>query len=463
MNAYAHRLPAGTAAAEPINGYTSPSIRPDLRTAANGAVLLTEPHYCGTLAAARALGALGLTVWTTGPSRASITAHSRFVAQHWLQPRHRSLDAQVDWLETFGRHHPGTMLHPTSDDQAWLQALHARRLDPHFRTYLPSIDAMEAVLDKGLLYEACRAVGIDVPVTYFAESDAEVAAIARSARYPLLLKQRTQIFSKTRTKGLLVHSPQQLLEAYPRFVRDNSHAAEVTQRMPFASWPLVQEYHADARDGSYVISGFVNREYTHCAMLAAVKVLQYPRTLGIALCLETAPLDLELADKLLALCKRTGHFGVFQVEFLVSNDRKLLIDFNPRYYHYMGFDIARGLPLPLLSYLGALGENTALERAVGQAGEALTHPIGPEAFTYRLQLHELLWLQRLSGRMSKSDTRRWLDWVRRHRSHLLDAVADPDDRLPEITAAAANLFAHCRHPRSFLRQIVLDRWTQSGT
>ncbi|MGC1458373.1 MAG: hypothetical protein WA825_08870 [Steroidobacteraceae bacterium] len=425
------------------------------RPAQHSPVLLTEPGYSGTLAAARELGRRGIRVATVSASAGVPTARSRFVAGHWRSPPTDDSDGLVEWLEKYGGENPGTVLYPTSDSFAWLQCAFASRISPHFLTYAPDIAAIESVLDKRRLHEACRMVGIETPATYFAESETEVLTAARQAPFPLLLKQRTQIFSKTATKGVLVNRPDDLLVQYRRFVAGNPHAPAVRARLPYASWPLMQEFRANAKYGSYLISGFVNSSHTEIAAKAAVKVLQYPRTLGIALCMEQAPLDQLLTERILALCKLTGYFGVFQIEFLTDGEHKLLIDFNPRYYHYMAFDIARGLLFPWYAQLGACGEEEALARALAQA--RAVPDAARLAFSSRLQFNEMVWAQCLTGTMSGSDVRRWRSWRRKNRDCIIDAVADPGDRWPETAAAVANWWRHLCHPRAFIRKIALDR------
>ena len=425
------------------------------RAARLSPVLLTEPGYCGTLAAARELGRRGIPVATAGGTAGLPTSRSRYVRRNWPAPGADAVHALVEWLERYGRAHPGTVLYPTSDSLAWLQAAFAARLSPHFLTYAPEVGAIESVLDKRKLHEACRMVGIETPTTYFAETEAEVISVARRARFPLLLKQRTQILSNTGTKGLLVQWPEELLSQYRRFVAANAHAAAVRARIPFASWPLMQEFRADAKDRTYLVSGFVNSSHTEIAAKAAVKILQYPRTLGIALCLEQAPLDPGLTERILALCRLTGYFGVFQIEFLIAGEHKLLNDFNPRYYHYMAFDMARGLALPWYAQLGCCGEEEALTSALAQGRNA------PDparlVFSSRLQFHEMLWAQRLTGTMPADEARHWRAWRRRNRDCMIDAIADSQDRWPEVAAAVANGWRYLRHPRAFLRKIALDR------
>lgn len=417
--------------------------------------LLTETGNCGTLAAARDLGKRGIEVWTLSSDKGAPTAASRYVSKHIRSHAAVTPEQNLELLLEIGKSNPGMVLYPTSDDFAWLQSAYLDELRPWFRMYSPDGTAMENVLDKRRLFEACCEAGIESPVSYFAESLDEVADIAKRATFPLLLKQRTQIFSVTHSKGAVVRKAEELVPAYKKFVSGNQHADAVHARMPFSSWPLMQEFHTDAHKGSYLVSGFVNRDHTHIVAQAAVKVLQYPRTLGIALCMETAPLDDDLAQRILALCKRTGHFGVFQIEFLVANGRKLLIDFNPRYYHYMGFDMARGIPFPWLAHLGACGEEAALADAIEHARQHLDR--NEFTFSCRLQLRELLWAQRLAGTMSAKDFKYWRDWYKKHKHHMIDAVADPDDRKPERASALAKVMSYARHPRAFIRKVALDR------
>lgn len=418
-------------------------------------VLLTEPGNCGTLAAARDLGKRGVRVWTTSDTSGIPAAKSRFVDQHIRSAAATTPEQHLETLINIGKREPGTVLYPTSDDFAWLQSTYLNQLQPHFRMYSPNADAMENVLDKRKLFDACCAVGIESPVSHFAESVDEVADVANRAAFPLLLKQRTQIFSVTHTKGAVVREPTELVNSYKKFVAANQHAEAVHKRMPYSSWPLMQEFIKDAHKGSYLVSGFVNRDHTQMVAQAAIKVLQYPRTLGIALCMEAAPLPDYLSQKILALCKRTGHFGIFQIEFLTVGDHKLLIDFNPRYYHYLAYDMARGIPFPWLVQLGACGNEAALTQAIEHARQHLVKD--NLTFTFRLQLRELLWAQRLTGTMSSKDFKHWRQWYRDNKHHMVDAVADRDDPRPEIAMFFHKVIKNLKHPRGFLRTIALDR------
>jgi hypothetical protein len=150
-------------------------------------------------------------------------------------------------------------------------------------------------------------------------------------------------------------------------------------------------------------------------------------------------------------CPASPHNGI---EFLQVDGRPLLIDFNPRYFHYMALDIARGVPLPLMTRLAALGDRARLGELVRQANTRAASDV--PVFTYGLQLSELLLAQQLTGRMSRAESKGWRDWRRQHRGALVDAVDDPGDRLPWVVDVATSLVERLRHPLRFIRRVAFD-------
>jgi predicted ATP-grasp superfamily ATP-dependent carboligase len=247
-----------------------------------------------------------------------------------------------------------------------------------------------------------------------------------------------------------------LRAAYARFTTGlHVHGEALARRFPEATRPMIQRYYPEASDGIYSLAGFRDRTGKAFSVLGAKKLLQRPRRLGIGLCFEAAPVEPALAAGLARLCERIGYYGVFEVEFIQAGGRSLLIDLNPRFYGQLGFEVARGLPLPQLAYAAALGDETEVARLVAQV------PPGEETTMYaycnRFGLSVQVGAQRLSGTMKREDAERWRSWLEGHEGHLVDAVADPTDWRPYALEVASQLYGHVRHPRVFLRKIVLDR------
>jgi D-aspartate ligase len=134
-------------------------------------------------------------------------------------------------------------------------------------------------------------------------------------------------------------------------------------------------------------------------------------------------------------------------------ERQLLIDMNPRFYNQLAFDVARGLPLPLLAYRAAMGDLREVARLLSEARAAAL----PRAFCNSLGVRLLVSAQRLAGRMSAADAARWSQWMLSHRGALVDAVWDADDPGPFRAEIARQLYDTARHPRAFVRMIALDR------
>lgn len=412
-------------------------------------VLLLGADYYGTLAAARCYGRHGITVVMADETKSGRALYSRYVEEKLVHPPLSSPRELVRWLVDHGARHPETLLYPPNDHLAWLFAAEREALSRVFDTYAPGEAAIIALLDKKRLHDACARVGIEVPET-FAAGDVD----PRSLHYPVLVKPRTQVFLESGIKGFIAKDATELERELERFRRLVAFHPVLTDRHPEISEPMVQEYLPAAETSIFSVSGFVT-EQGEIVTRSAMKVLQRPRKVGIGLCFEGRAPEEDLVRKLSALCKEVGYFGAFESEFIADGDRRLLIDFNPRFYSQMGFDIARGLPLPMLVWHAARGDH-------GKLGEELVlarawKPSGDEVYCHKTMLDLVLVLQGLSGQMSREDVEKWRRWYDARGEGVTDAVRDPDDRMPALVDAASWVRHFARHPRSFVRSFVLNR------
>jgi D-aspartate ligase len=136
---------------------------------------------------------------------------------------------------------------------------------------------------------------------------------------------------------------------------------------------------------------------------------------------------------------------VFDAEFLISGDDKLLIDVNPRFYNHMAFELDRSVPLAWLAYLAAVGD----ERALRQAATAVPsgHAPSDRIYVHRFPALVQLAAQRLTGKMTRAEVGRWRHWIAQGQG-VTDPAYGYGDPLPALADAAQLL----RHPRSFLRK-----------
>jgi predicted ATP-grasp superfamily ATP-dependent carboligase len=416
-------------------------------------VLLTMANYNGTLAAVRSLGGHGIRVITADPSRLAVSAWSKYTSVRVQSPYVQDTDRFLDWLLDYGRRFGRHVLLPTSDDTAWLYALHRDRLTQDFYLSSPKFDVIYELLNKRRLYQHAADSGLHIPHTWFPETANDLNRLTREARFPVMIKPRTQVMFRTQSKGILAESPDQLASRYAEFAQQ-PHAAALLTHDPTAARPMVQEFFPDAATGIYNISAYV-RHGRLSGIRASRKLLQQPRRLGTGVCFEEAVLVPELVTGLENLVSRAGFSGVFEAEFIETDNHPVLIDFNPRFYNQMQFDIARGLPLPLLAYYDALGQDQRLDELT----RSISNPDGSIGRVYvdLFSLRLILFAQRLSGAMSPAEHDRWTEWYKNNRDRSTYPVLDSHDRLPALLAALQLLVRHARHPRNFLTSMVLNR------
>ena len=417
--------------------------------------LLTMPTYLGTLAAARCLGRAGLQVTIAGSELLSPARWSHYATRfvHCPEPRHSR--EFLEWLLAFGEREPGHFLYPSSDEVGFLYAAHQAELARHFKLYQPPFAAIATLLDKKALHAACTKAGIATVDTWFPKSVEEAASLAPKLPFPLMIKPRTQVMLASLSKGIVVNSASDLAGRYRERLRLDSYPAETLASFGCDLPPMLQVYCGAAREGIYSVAGFVDESGQLLGARASVKVLQRPRHVGIGLCFAAAELHPEIAESLARLCRESGYYGVFEAEFIIDGARHMLIDFNPRWYGQMAFEIARGLPLPLFAWLSAMGDTEGVRELAASAsrvrqGDAVI-------FCHRFFLKFLLLVQRATGTMTAAESRRWTEWYATNRTRAVDASADPNDRLPGVVHAVSELLDAVRHPRGFLRGYVLER------
>lgn len=419
---------------------------------APAALLFIGDHY-GTLATARCLASHGVEVHVADASRWSRTAASRAVTARHTTPPLDDVPRFLEWLVGFGRAHPGTVLFPANDDLAFVFARHKAELAAHFRLYLPDVGTIFRILDKQRLNEACERVGIDIPRTLYPRGEEELRAMVDAlGDRPFLLKPKTQVQLKSGIKAAELRPELDPVAAFRRFVRDNPYGRELLAHDPEVCWPMLQEFLPNAAAGIYSLAGFIDREHDVPLARASKKILQRPRKLGIGLCFESAPVSEELRRAVGALCRELGYYGPFELEFVAHEGRMLLIDFNPRIYSQIAFEIARALPSPWMQYLAACDRHGELEgewrSAAAWSGER------DWGYTHGTLLSLVVGTQlveRATKRLADED---WDGWARRHRGRLVDAVREGGDVGPVVVDAVQHARHFVQHPRSFLRSFA---------
>lgn len=412
-------------------------------------VLLCDATWYGTLAAARNLGAHGVPVTLASDTLLAPARWSRHVTRTVPAPSPKHAGPFVEWLLRFGAAEPPHVFYPTSDEIAWLLAAHAEELSPFFRLYSPPLETLVRLLDKKLLLEAARGAGLDVPETRIARDESEVEACGRELGFPLYVKPRAQVLGVGAGKGVRVEEPGKLVSAW-RNVRAVEFDREVRDRLPDLALPLIQACSKNF-ERVYTVDGFIDETGELYVSMACLKVLQRPRGSGPGIIFEHAELDRALDQALQRLFRATGFYGVFDAEFVEAPQGRVLIDVNPRFYNHMAFEIDRGMHLPWLAYLAAIGDERELRREI-RVGPALRSE--NRLYVHRLGTSLLFAVQSLSGRLSRDERQGWQRLIAQHAGAITDPAATRDDLAPGLIDLAFETKSLLRHPRAYLRALL---------
>jgi D-aspartate ligase len=315
----------------------------------------------------------------------------------------------------------------------------------------PSGDSMYTLLNKPRLSVAAAEAGLAVP-TQWLPANAQALGVEAGHEPPFIIKPQTHVGYQHWRKGTVVQRSEHLASAYSRFSIEGSYDPQVLAHDPAVGRPFIQQFDPAAHSRIYNLTGFIGRDPGVAAFRATNKVLQYPRRVGMGLCFESAPVVPEVRDGVLRMCRAIGFHGLFEAEFIPGEGEYKLIDFNPRYFNSMGFDVARGFPLPWLAYLDAIGDEATLHGALATAEQISLDQEPVNAWSHRTLLPVMLLGQRLTRGMSRSEVRAWRRWQRRR--VLGDFVRSADDPWPGRLGPLLDAGAAIRRPRDFTAKFL---------
>ena len=363
----------------------------------------------------------------------------------------------VDWLRQVGQETPGRFLYPTSDNMAWRIAQSQEVLREHLLLYQPPTDATLGLLDKKQLYAFAEACGVPYPRTWAPCSVSDVRdlgeTLTRESAFPVIVKPRTQA-GGPKGKGEDVESAQELMRAVDHFRRPDAYSEEFLRSAPeFIQWPLVQRFMPEASANTYSVSGFIDRSGTVLTARASTKVFQIPVRVGIGIAFEGRAVRRQQIVAIEALARASGYFGVFEVEFIHGSDGQFyLMDFNPRYYGQMNFEVSRGMRLPSIAYAAAIGDEPALQQLVAESETSLrSSDVTAERFCDQFMFRTLLRAQSLKGRLAPGVHRTWLQWM--ESGELSDFLTSDDDPAPAKVDQTTRRRSWLRHPLSTYRML----------
>ena len=312
-------------------------------------VLVTDGESRAALAAVRALGRAGHTVYVSAPRLPSLASVSRFAAGSAVVPPTPLLAEQpghvVGRLRELANAWDADVVLPVTD--AAMSAVLRCGGSGMGRAVVagPTLEAYEAVSDKAALLARAARLGCPVPRSAVAASPSELSAAATQVGYPCVLKPPSSVgASAGRASGFGT-----------RYVESSTALDAASVGAPYPL--LVQERIVGTGEGIFLLLDRGRR----IAAFAHRRLREKPPSGGVSTYRESVPLApdvLELAERLLG---DVAWQGVAMVEFkrCARTGRAYLMEVNGRLWGSLQLAIDAGVNFPELLVRVALGQPAA--------------------------------------------------------------------------------------------------------
>lgn len=309
-------------------------------------MLVAGDQRHGSLAFVRGLRDGGLVPYLAVRTGAAYARRSRSVAAAVTVPSAADQPEEfVDALARAAAQFEVDAVLPVTE--ASLIALSRREWPLAVRIGLPDREIVELATDKQRVLALAEDAGLATPASIVGPP-AALARHADSLRYPAILKPpRTRLEVADSGTG----SDTRLGFYQARRVQDATELRAQLDELPEADW-VVQPF----LDGQLsAIAGVAWKGELQCAV-HQVSHRIWPPDVGYSSYAQTVARDRELESRVAKLIGLIGWSGLFQAQLLRTVDqRRLLIDFNPRAYGSLALAVGAGANLPALWASDVLG------------------------------------------------------------------------------------------------------------
>jgi predicted ATP-grasp superfamily ATP-dependent carboligase len=270
---------------------------------------------------------------------------------------------QIDLLMTMAAEHglKGWVLFPTDDHAVALTSRHYALLASQYRLTVPPWEQLQCALDKRVLHDTARELGVHQPWTVWPRRREELATL--NCPFPVILKPATRLRpnSLATPKAWRVEDRESLLARF-----DEASAMVGPENL------MVQE----------IIPGGGETQFSYAALCAegrslahvvARRTRQYPIDFGqFSTFVETVdePEVIEPAERLLTAMRFTG---LVEIEFKRDSrdDELKVLDVNPRVWGWHTLCGRAGVDFPYLLWLLVNDKTVPVVR--GRSGERWVH------------------------------------------------------------------------------------------
>lgn len=295
-------------------------------------MLVTGGEHIGALAAVRALGSAGYEPWVAASDSNAYAARSRAASGLILVPNSgHDPEGFIENVRSAGEAHRFTaMLVGTERDLIAVARLRQRLGSLAIGT--PELGTVLGITSKSTVNRLASEAGLNVPPTM--EVDRDELRTGDRLRGPLVVKPLRSELDANGTG--LVHLRAHRVDTYGELRR-------LAPTLTGDRW-LIQP----CINGTLgAICGVAWHGAIVCAVHQVAKRI-WPTDIGMSAYAHTVPPDHELEAGVARLVSVLGWSGIFQAQFIHTEEGSYLIDLNPRIYGSLALATAAGLNLPAI-------------------------------------------------------------------------------------------------------------------
>ncbi len=316
-------------------------------------VLVLDGNQNQAVASVRSLAHAGHTVFVGESQTWSKAGWSRSCAARLQYPApQQDAKAFIECIAGFCQKHPDTLVLPMTEATTLPASAHRDCLiSAGAKLVLPSHEDLLRAFDKDETTKLAASLGIAIPQSTLVTTPEQARAIARSVKYPVVLKPRAseEFRSGTIRAG-----------GRPRYAKDAGEMEkaylDISQR---TSAVIVQEFVPGHGTGYFALmhQGELRAEFAHRRIRDV-----YPTGSGSAVRESIAP-DAEIREASLAMLSRLRWHGVAMVEFRQEPGKPpIFIEVNGRFWNSLPLACYAGMDFPAL--LARMAEQGHIERSM---------------------------------------------------------------------------------------------------
>ena len=300
---------------------------------------MTHAHSRAAVAGIRAFGAAGIEVVALAARRDAAGLWSRHTDARAVGPGTETPEAWIDTIADIARRNGPLVVYPGQEEGVaalWNHALPADAIVPY-----PGPEPLAALRDKGRLATLSRDAGIASPAVLAEGPAATIAANPPPA--PTVLKARD--FSDAVPAAVVCETDEALRAALAALPPDE---------------PVVVQERVDGR--LIAISVVIDRNGATVARFQQEALRLWPTAAGASSLARSVAPDDDLVERVAALLRSAGYWGLAQVQLLETPRGPAAIDVNPRFYGSLPLAGRAGVNLPQAWHAVTLGNRPPPQR-----------------------------------------------------------------------------------------------------